>query len=119
MSHDTPVPGQRWVSDSEPELGLGIVLKCEYGRAEIYFPAAGEHRQYALGSAPIRRVRFQEGDTIKTHQGESQCVLSIADANGLLTWFWPINPSDADAEHTCLVSVRPACHTGLTRYALP
>ena len=86
MSHDTPVPGQRWVSDSEPELGLGIVLKCEYGRAEIYFPAAGEHRQYALGSAPIRRVRFQEGDTIKTHQGESQCVLSISESNGLLTY---------------------------------
>ena len=45
MNKDTPVAGQRWVSDTEPELGLGIVLKCEYGRAEIFFPAASEHRQ--------------------------------------------------------------------------
>ena len=41
MSKITPVPGQRWVSDTEPELGLGIVLKSEFGRAEIFFPAAG------------------------------------------------------------------------------
>lgn len=86
MIKDTPVAGQRWVSDTEPELGLGIVLKCEYGRAEIFFPAAGEHRQYALGSAPIRRVRFQEGDSIKTHSGEAFVVDSISDDSGLLTY---------------------------------
>ena len=27
MSTNTPIPGQRWVSDTEPELGLGIILK--------------------------------------------------------------------------------------------
>ena len=86
MIKDTPVAGQRWVSDTEPELGLGIVLKCEYGRAEIFFPAASEHRQYALGSAPIRRVRFQEGDSIKTHSGEAFVVDSISDDSGLLTY---------------------------------
>ena len=83
---ETPVPGQRWVSDTEPELGLGIVLKCEFGRAEIFFPAAGEHRQYALGSAPVRRVRFQEGDSIKTHSGESFVVDSIENVSGLLVY---------------------------------
>lgn len=86
MNKDTPVAGQRWVSDTEPELGLGIVLKCEYVRAEIFFPAASEHRQYALGSAPIRRVRFQEGDSIKTHSGEAFVVDSISDDSGLLTY---------------------------------
>ena len=82
----TPVAGQRWVSDSEPELGLGIVLKAEYGRAEIFFPAANEHRHYALGSAPIRRVRFQEGDNIKTHDGDSLAVTSLEDRDGLLIY---------------------------------
>jgi ATP-dependent helicase HepA len=86
MSKITPVPGQRWVSDTEPELGLGIVLKSEFGRAEIFFPAAGEHRQYALGSAPVRRVAFKEGDAIRTHSGESLHVDSIADNGGLLTY---------------------------------
>ena len=86
MSKITPVPGQRWVSDTEPELGLGIVLKSEFGRAEIFFPAAGEHRQYALGSAPVRRVAFKEGDSVRTHSGESLHVDSITDAGGLLTY---------------------------------
>ncbi len=86
MSKITPVAGQRWVSDSEPELGLGIVLKAEFGRAEIFFPAASEHRQYALASAPIRRVQFQEGDKIKTHEGESLTVTSIEERKGLLVY---------------------------------
>ena len=86
MNKDIPVPGQRWTSDTEPELGLGIVLKSEYGRAEIFFPAAGEHRQYALASAPIRRVRFSEGDKIRTHSGEALIVDSIADTAGLLSY---------------------------------
>jgi len=86
VSRIPPVAGQRWVSDSEPELGLGIVLKAASGRAEIFFPAAGEHRQYALASAPIRRVQFQEGDKIKTHEGESLTVTSIEERNGLLVY---------------------------------
>jgi len=86
MSKITPAPGQRWVSDTEPELGLGIVLKSEFGRAEIFFPAAGEHRQYALGSAPIRRVAFKEGDSVRTHSGESLHVDSLINTGGLLTY---------------------------------
>ncbi len=86
MSMTTPVPGQRWVSDTEPELGLGIVLKSEFGRAEIYFPASGEHRQYALGSAPVRRVVFGEGDNIRTHSGEGFVVEKVEDTCGLLTY---------------------------------
>jgi len=86
MNKDIPVPGQRWASDTEPELGLGIVLKSEYGRAEIFFPAAGEHRQYALASAPIRRVRFSEGDKIRTHAGEALTVDSISETAGLISY---------------------------------
>ena len=86
MSMKTPVPGQRWVSDTEPELGLGIVLKSEFGRAEMFFPASGEHRQYALGSAPVRRVVFAEGDNIRTHSGEGLVVDKVEDNGGLLTY---------------------------------
>jgi len=86
MNRVKPIAGQRWVSDSEPELGLGIVLKAEFGRAEIFFPAANEHRQYALASAPIRRVQFQEGDKIKTHGGEGLTVTAIEERQGLLIY---------------------------------
>ncbi|MEM7146519.1 MAG: helicase-related protein [Verrucomicrobiota bacterium] len=80
------VPGQRWVSDTEPELGLGIVLKSEYGRAELFFPAANEHRQYAMESAPLRRVRFREGDHIQTHDGEDFVVTGVMQDAGLLSY---------------------------------
>jgi ATP-dependent helicase HepA len=81
---EQPLPGQRWVSDSEPELGLGVVMKTEFGRLEIFFPAAGEHRQYALKTAPLRRVHFTAGDSIKTHDGKTLDVESVEDRKGML-----------------------------------
>ena len=87
MATDQPIPGQRWVSDTEPELGLGIVLKAEYGRVEVFFPAATEQRQYALKSAPLRRVRFHEGDRIKTSEGDQLVVTTIEERSGMLVYF--------------------------------
>jgi ATP-dependent helicase HepA len=81
-----PVPGQRWASDSEPELGLGIVMRSGGGRAEIFFPAAGEHRQYALGSAPVRRVAFTVGDAVETHGGVRHVVDSVEEEGGMLVY---------------------------------
>ncbi len=86
MSNPLPVPGQRWVSDSEPELGLGIILRAESGRVEIHFPAAQEQRHYALKSAPLRRVAFKEGDRIKLHDGAEMLVDSVEDRAGLLCY---------------------------------
>ena len=81
---ETPVTGQRWVSKTEADLGLGVVLKVEYGRIELFFPAAKELRQYALSTAPLQRVRFKEGDSIKTHTGESFTVTQVEDLAGLI-----------------------------------
>src|SRR5687768_12883975 len=83
---EKPIPGQRWVSDTEPELGLGIILKAEFGRVEVLFPAASETRQYALESAPLRRVRFQDGDRIKTHAGEEFAVTGVETRQSLLVY---------------------------------
>lgn len=74
------------MSDSEAELGLGIILKSEFGRVEVYFPAAKERRQYATESAPLRRVRFQEGDKIKTHEGVELVATKVEDRAGLLVY---------------------------------
>jgi len=83
---ELPKPGQRWVSDTEAELGLGIILKAEYGRVEVYFPAAKERRQYAIESAPLRRVRFQAGDKIKTHEGVELVATTVEERNGMLVY---------------------------------
>jgi ATP-dependent helicase HepA len=75
--------GQRWVSDSEPELGLGIILDGSHGRVEIVFPAAGEQRCYAIDTAPLRRVKFQPGDRITTHEGLETTVDQVREESGL------------------------------------
>ena len=61
-------------------------MKAEYGRLEIFFHAAGEMRQYAAKSAPLRRVRFKEGDSIKTHEGEALTVDRVEEDAGILTY---------------------------------
>ena len=75
--------GQRWVSDGEPELGLGIIRKSGDGRVEIAFPAAGETRIYATDTAPLRRVRFMPGDRIKVQSGGEMTVSQVRERNGL------------------------------------
>ena len=32
------VQGQRWVVDSEPELGLGIIMSVQARTVEVFFP---------------------------------------------------------------------------------
>ena len=83
---NAPRAGQRWVSDSEPELGLGIVLRAEFGRVELFFPAVNGHRQYALKTAPLRRVEFTAGDRIKLHDGATLLVESAEERDGLLVY---------------------------------
>lgn len=55
---------QRWTSEGEPELGVGVVTELGNGRVKIEFRVAGETRLYAMEDAPLRRVLFKEGETI-------------------------------------------------------
>lgn len=57
-------PDQRWTSEGEPELGVGIVTETAAGRVKVFFPSAGETRLYSQETAPLRRVTFKLGDTI-------------------------------------------------------
>jgi ATP-dependent helicase HepA len=77
-------PGQRWVSDAEPELGLGVVMSAANGRVSILFPAADDRREYALDSAPVRRVAFEVGDNLKTHDGISGSIEEVKEEGGFL-----------------------------------
>ncbi|HEX2746813.1 MAG TPA: SNF2-related protein, partial [Verrucomicrobiales bacterium] len=79
-----PVAGQRWISDTEPELGLGIIEEVDAVMVAVHFPAAGERRRYARQSAPLRRVRFQAGDHIQDPSGKETEVLSVSVHGGLL-----------------------------------
>ncbi|HEC20224.1 MAG TPA: RNA polymerase-associated protein RapA, partial [Gammaproteobacteria bacterium] len=77
-------PGQRWISDTELDMGLGTVLAVEQRSISIAFPATGEQRTYARQTAPLTRVAFAPGDTIQNQQGESLRVSAVEEVDGLL-----------------------------------
>ena len=56
-----PSPGQRWISTSEPSLGLGLVRSVDGDRVKLHYPAAEENRIYAFESAPLVRVALRSG----------------------------------------------------------
>ena len=78
--------GQRWVSETEPELGLGVIEGVEGNRVGVSFPAAGERRAYAVASAPLRRVRYREGDRIRRKKGPEVLVGRVEEVRGLLVY---------------------------------
>jgi ATP-dependent helicase HepA len=80
------VPGQRWISETEPELGLGIVLSLEGNRVTILFVAVGDRRIYAAANAPLTRVRFSIGDVIDTQDGIKVTVQKVVEQDQLLTY---------------------------------
>lgn len=78
--------GQRWVSQTEPKLGLGIITEFANRRITISFPAAGETRTYALEQAPISRVVYKEGDTISNHEDEQFIVMGVEYTDELIRY---------------------------------
>lgn len=79
-------PGQRWISDSESDQGLGTVTAVEGRFVTIVFTATGDARQYAIDNAPLTRVIFNEGDNIPSHEGWLLNVESFEESNNLLTY---------------------------------
>lgn len=78
--------GQRWVSQTEPKLGLGIISEFENRRVTITFPAAGETRTYASQNAPISRVVYKAGDTITSHEDVDYLILDVDDSAEIINY---------------------------------
>ena len=76
------VPGQRWYSLAEPELGLGTVLRTAPRSVQVVYTQSGVIRHYATASAPLERARFQAGDRIVA-AGESRSVEQVIEQDGL------------------------------------
>ena len=86
MAQQQYQPGQRWISDSEAELGLGTILAQDGRLLTVLYPATGDTRQYALRSAPLTRVRFASGDEISHFEGWKLTVRAVEDVDGLLVY---------------------------------
>ena len=79
-------PGQRWISDSEAELGLGTILAQDGRLLTVLYPATGDTRQYSLRNAPLTRVRFAPGDQITHFEGWKLTVREVEDIDGLMVY---------------------------------
>jgi len=80
------IAGQRWISNTESELGLGLILETSFNRVSVLFLACDERRIYATDNAPLTRVRFSIGDNIESVEDEKLTVLKVTENEGILTY---------------------------------
>ena len=80
------IPGQRWISSNESELGLGLIQEVSFKRITVLFLASNEKRIYASDNAPLTRVRFSVGDIIESIDEEKITVTQVIETEGLLTY---------------------------------
>jgi ATP-dependent helicase HepA len=80
------IPGQRWISSNESELGLGLILEVAFKRVTVLFLASNEKRIYASENAPLTRVIFAIGDIIESADEEKITVINLIEEDGLITY---------------------------------
>lgn len=80
------VVGQRWVSETEPELGLGTVWAVSPRRVTLRFEGSDCTRQYVTASAPLRRVTFKPGDSVTSRAHTSFAVDTVEEIEGILVY---------------------------------
>ncbi|MFT4059072.1 MAG: RNA polymerase-associated protein RapA [Legionella sp.] len=75
--------GQRWISNTESQLGLGIITELSGRQVSISFPAAGEERIYSTDNAPLSRIIYKEGEEVVTSKQQKIRLTRIAERHGL------------------------------------
>jgi len=80
------VVGQRWISDTESELGLGVIQATDHRLVTVYFPAVEETRIYSSKNAPISRVSFLEGEIITNSAGVSMTIDRVVENKGIIIY---------------------------------
>ncbi|MGJ8670392.1 MAG: RNA polymerase-associated protein RapA [Oceanococcus sp.] len=80
------VAGQRWISSTEPELGLGLITEVQGRVIQVVFPATEEERAYAANAAPLSRVQFRVGETIRDSEKRSLKVTDTMENRGVIIY---------------------------------
>ena len=70
-------PGQRWVCETQAEFGLALIIQASNAQVQVHYPAVGETITYSARNAPLRRVAFEVGDSIKDQEGNSFVVADV------------------------------------------
>ncbi len=109
------IPGQRWISNTELQMGLGTVLTVEHRTINMLFLATGETRTYAKQTAPLTRVNFAPGDKITSCDGWSMQIESIEEQDGLITYYGTKVGTQSKGEKTALPEGQLDNHIQLNR----
>jgi len=80
------VPGQRWISNTELQLGLGCIIDSDHRTVTISFTASEETRTYAKENAPLSRIVYAVDETIQSIDGEQLQIISISEINDLINY---------------------------------
>lgn len=86
LHNKTFAVGQRHLSDTETELGLGVVIDVDDRCVHILFPQSEETRVYAKNSAPLSRVVFKAGDSICDQDGNTFVVNGVDEVMGVVKY---------------------------------
>ena len=78
--------GQRWLSDTETELGLGVLIDVDERSVSILFPKSDETRVYARNNAPLSRIIFNVNDELQDQEGTKWTVESHEDRHGVVRY---------------------------------
>ena len=76
--------GQRWISETENSLGLGMITDLDFRSVTLHFPATDETRIYAVAQAPLTRIELNKGEQLHHQAGWQGEVLDVQEMNGLL-----------------------------------
>ncbi len=86
LSNSEFATGQRWISNTEADLGLGIVVNVVSRRVDLTFPAAAEQRTYATDNAPLGRVIYPVGDRVRTADGRQFTITDSSTRDGCVLY---------------------------------
>lgn len=75
--------GQRWISEAEPELGLGVINDFTDKTVSVLFSASAVERNYGIKTCPLKRVLFSSGDEILVGEGHKLTVDKVQEESGL------------------------------------
>ena len=75
---------QRWISETENSLGLGMITALDFRSVTLHFPATDETRIYAMAQAPLTRIALNKGEQLHHQTGWQGEVLDVQEMNGLL-----------------------------------
>ena len=76
--------GQRWISETENSLGLGMITALDFRSVTLHFPATDETRIYAVAQAPLTRIVLNKGEQLHHQAGWQGEVLDVQEMNSLL-----------------------------------